>query len=372
MALRGLVCFVTWAPLACFGLAPRAQYAATPTAYTVTAYHSIGGRGTITKTYRLGSKALVDQSSTVAEVSGSHVIHMRTLYDLEKKEGLTWDVVDTSAPCVEETFTEDWGDPFAGAADLAKQGARQAGSETIHGFVANVLETPAGAEGTMKTWVDTRTGMVVKAEMIPRGGAPQTMVEVTDVSLAPPPASLFAVPASCGPVVVVTQATAVARSPNDAEELAALTGGDAKNYVNGMYGPGSTNSCTMLFRVVRAGSLEAMNNGFQVAVDLDLATEPTPNYTIGTRPDGQATFSGGGLHEINARDPNGGFRVDNIPPEFEIDIEFGSTGSASARLYRQCFAPQTVLLYVVKDPANIAEGGGWLWVKTGKYATVSR
>jgi hypothetical protein len=29
-----------------------------------------------------------------------------------------------------------------------------------------------------------------------------------------------------------------------------------------------------------------------------------------------------------------------------------------------------VLLYVVKDLSDIAKGGDWLWVKTGKYAVV--
>jgi len=65
------------------------------------------------------------------------------------------------------------------------------------------------------------------------------------------------------------------------------------------------------------------------------------------------------------------FRVDNIPAQFEMDIEFADHGSATANLYRQCVGAQTVLLYVVKDPGDISKGGDWLWVKAGKYATAS-
>jgi hypothetical protein len=45
-------------------------------------------------------------------------------------------------------------------------------------------------------------------------------------------------------------------------------------------------------------------------------------------------------------------------------------GNDSALIYRQCFAPQTVLLLAVNDIANPGGGVEWLWVKSGKYATV--
>jgi len=40
-------------------------------------------------------------------------------------------------------------------------------------------------------------------------------------------------------------------------------------------------------------------------------------------------------------------------------------------IYRHCFAPQTVLLYVVKNPAKLSDGGDWLYVKSGKYANMN-
>ena len=41
---------------------------------------------------------------------------------------------------------------------------------------------------------------------------------------------------------------------------------------------------------------------------------------------------------------------------------------ASALIYRNCIAPQTVLLLVVKNPAKVTDGADWLWAKSGKFA----
>ena len=348
----------------------RAQTAPAPTAYTVTASNSMmAGPGSITKTYRLGSKVVVNER-TPAPVAGG-AMNIRTFYDLKKMEKFTWDPVNSSVACVKATFSGDWGDPFLGADELAKQGAKQVGAETIHGFSARILEASSGSSGKMRVWMDTKTNMVVKAQFFPASGAPVTLIEVMDVSLTPPPASVFAIPANCAAAAPSTP-TEATRPPGEVEEAAALTGGNGQDFVNGIYGPGSKNSCTMVFRVVHAGTMAPINGGFQVAVDLNVASEPTPSYSIGISREGHATFKGGGLHEITSPGSNGVFRVANVPAQFEMDIEFGNPGSATANLYRQCFAAQTVLLYVVKDPSNISAGGDWLWVKTGKYATVPR
>ena len=372
MDLRWSACFVTLVALASFGFAIKGQTAAGPTAYTVTARNPTLGAGGETKTYRLGSKALVDQSGTPAEVTGdTHTVNLRTLIDLDKRESLTWDPINNSATCVKEMITGDWGDPFAGASMLAKQGARQVGGETIRGYATRIVETPGGRKGTTRVWVDTATGLVVKEQVTPPGEAAQTVMEVTNVSLSAPAASVFEVPASCAEAAGVTQAAAASPQPQ-IDAIPALTGGNDKRFMNAMAGPGSKNSCRMAFKVVRAGTMEPIAGGFQVAVDLNLATERNPHYTIGVNEDGRATFSGGELHEVGAQGSDGVFRVDNIPEEFEMDIEFGNGGSAAAKIYRQCFEPQTVLLFVVKAPENLQAGSGWLWVKAGKYAAVPR
>jgi len=363
MVLRRLVCHVSVAALAIFGVAMRAQTPQSPDAYTVTENNVAAGPAMVTRTYRLGSKAVVDLRGNPAEARGSETVHLRTFYDLETKESLTWDLKDLTAPCIRSSFKDDWGDPFTGAADLVKQGAKPVGTESIRGFTTTVLQTPVGPSGSIKAWVDPTTGLVVKEAKVPLANPPQTTLEVTDLNLAPPPDSVFGVPAPCG------TGTAVVQSAPQISEIASLTGGNEKDYVNATEGPASKNSCTVVFKIVRAGTMAAITNGFQVAVDLKVATEPTPSYSIGVGPDGRATFAGGALHEITSQSGGGVFRMENAPEQFEMDIEFGIPGAVSASIYRQCVAPQTVLLYVVKNPANVADGGAWLWVKSGKLAT---
>ncbi len=324
----------------------------------------MAGPVTVTQTYRLGSKVVVNERTPAPVVGGA--MNIRTFYDLKTMEKFTWDPVNKPVACVKAAFSGDWGDPFTGAGDLDKPGITQLGMENLNGFTARIVESAPGPSGQIKAWVDTKTNMVVKAQLIQPGAAPITMTEVTGLSLAPPPPSVFAIPADCAAASPASSESI--RPPGEAGEIAELTGGNGQDYLNGIYGPGSKNSCTMVFRVVHAQTLEPIRGGFQVAVDLNVATEPSPSYSIGVSRDGHATFKGGGLHEIVSQGGNGEYRVANIPAQFAMDIEFGDPGSATANLYRQCFAPQTTLLYVVKNPAKISDGGDWLWVKSGKDA----
>jgi hypothetical protein len=49
-------------------------------------------------------------------------------------------------------------------------------------------------------------------------------------------------------------------------------------------------------------------------------------------------------------------------------MAFGFAGTSGGTVYRHCFGPQTVLMYVVKNPEKLAEGGDFFWVKSGKFA----
>jgi hypothetical protein len=365
------VCTIHLILLAGYALPLHAQTTPAPTAYTVTANNAMFATATTMKTYRLGSKAVVDNQSP-AGATGANELHLRTFFDLDTHQSISWDPVNSSAPCTKQTFTGDWGDLFTGG-DLVNHGAKQVASETIRGYAARVWEIPAGPSGTMKAWVDSKSSLILKAQMIPPTGPPVTMFEVTDVNLTPPPTSVFAIPARCSAAAAASPPASAApmRPPGEAEEIAALTGDDGTGYLNGIYGPGSGSSCTMVFRVVRAGTMEPVTTSFQVAADLDVTTEPPPHYDIHMSRDGHTTFAGGGLHEIVSPTRNGVFSINNIPAQFEMDIEFGDHGSATANLYRQCFSPKTVLLYVVKDLSDITKGGDWLWVKAAKYAAVA-
>jgi len=53
-----------------------------------------------------------------------------------------------------------------------------------------------------------------------------------------------------------------------------------------------------------------------------------------------------------------------------VSLDFGDADGTAAQIYRQCPAPQSVLLFVVKNPAIIGEGGDSFWVKSGKFSKV--
>jgi hypothetical protein len=205
----------------------------------------------------------------------------------------------------------------------------------------------------------------MRVKIGPAGGPMMTMADIRKVNFAPPPASLFVLPAACA---------SVHPPPTAAELIAAETGDNAANYVNAIYGPGSKNSCSVVLRVVRAGSLAPVTDKFQVAIDTTYnQNDPNPpHYVFGMGANGSVTFSGGGLHEITNQIRNGMVRIDNLPAYFNLSVDLIKPGSASSMglIYRQCFAPTTVLLYVMKDPDNPSAGADWLWVKAGKYATV--
>ena len=365
MLVRGVaICGITLLALASGGLTMRAQAPGSPTAYTVTVVNSLFGPGEWMKTSRLGSKVFVDQIA-IDKMADPNAPHVHTLYDLEKHRNISWYAPDSSAGCSNGTFSGDWGDPFGSIDDLFGQATKQVGSETILGFAARIVE--ASAQGnTLRAWVDTKTGLVLKAQLGQTGATPKTIIEVKNASLTPPPVSIFAVPANCA------AEAAAPPPPTEEEKIAALTGGNAQDFVKAIYGPGSKDSCTVVFRVVKAGSMEPITSGFQVAVDLNRAHEGSPCYTIGLSNEGHATFSGGGLHEVSSQIRNGVLRLDGAPDHFDLELAFGNGGSSSALIYKQCFAPQTVLLYVVKDPGRLSDGAEFLWVKSGKYAAVAR
>jgi hypothetical protein len=152
--------------------------------------------------------------------------------------------------------------------------------------------------------------------------------------------------------------------------MAALIGANPQDFANAIYPPGSKTPCTVVYRVVQAGTLEPVTAPIQVAVDLKVTTEPTPSYVFGVGESGHATFAGGAIHEIFSPTHNGVFRITNAPSQFELVTDFGTAGSSDANIYLQCFAPETVLLLVIKNPCKISDGAESIWVKSGKYATV--
>jgi len=200
---------------------------------------------------------------------------------------------------------------------------------------------------------------VIKAQIVAANQPPQVVLEVKQFSAAHPPASLFVLPPSCA------AAANAPHVPTEQERIAAETGGSAADFANAIYGPGSKASCTVLFRVVQAGSMKPVTGGFQVALDRTVDVDHPAHYVYGVGNDGTYTFSGGGLREVTSQLRNGTLRIENAPARFNLEVHYGKSGGGGGLMYRQCSLPETVLLYVMKD-----DGGDWLWVKSGKYATV--
>jgi hypothetical protein len=336
-----------------------------PTAYTIggpLAGDSVGARRTL---YRNGTKALAEVFRP-AKPDGTAANHVFTLYDLATHFSYTWDPAIKPPSCSAARFSGDWGDPFESTAEvvagIAKGELKAAGVETIAGIPVKVY-AQTDPQATIKVWFDDKDGLVMRETYKAGSAPPQTVVDFRRVSFSPPAASLFVLPAACA---------SAHPPPTPAELIAAETGDNAANYVSAINGPGSKNPCSVALRVVRAETMAPVTSRIQVAIDTTYNVDHPPAYVYGMSDNGTETFSGGSLHEITSQVHNGMVRISNPPASFhlEVNVVTPGDGAASALIYKQCFAPTTVLLYVVKNPGKPSEGGDWLWAKAGKYAAV--
>jgi hypothetical protein len=291
--------------------------------------------------------------------------HIRSIYNLQTHTNFGWDTQHPENGCSNGTFSGDWGDPFQSSdvEDLLKHATKTPASETVNGFATKVYEaTDPASKFAIKVWREPKYGMIVKAELTPPGGATTTILETKQFVAAKPAAALFVLPPAC--------ANAPPPPPTPAQRFATETGDNGGSFEDATMGPGSPDSCTMLMRFVKAGSMQPISN-FQVALDLSFDLNNPPHYTMGGSPSGRTVFSGGHLKEYTAQIQNGVLRIDNVPAVFDLEMTFGggNSGASSAMLYRKCSGPQTVLLYVQKNSTNIPDD--WIWVKSGKFATVS-
>ena len=356
--------------LVCLGLLAFAALLpaqAPPTAYTIVEALPGGpGQGTMT-VYRSGTKAVVEYNH-LAQPDGTPASRSLTLYDFTAGSSYSWDPAATPIACSAGTFSGDWGDPYGMTAQvtgsIAKGDLKPAGAETVNGIPTQVYSGTSGPT-SIKAWLDQKDSLVIRAAMGAPGGPMQTIVDVKKVSLIAPPASLFALPPACA---------GVHPPPTAADLIGEETGDSASNFVSAIEGPGSKNSCSLILRVVQAKTMVPIADKFQVAIDTtyDQESPNPPSYEFGVGDDGTATFKGGGIHEITSQIHNGILRIDNPPAYFNLSLNIVKPGSGAGMglIYRQCFAPQTVLLYIVKDPANPGAGGDWLYAKSGKYSTV--
>jgi hypothetical protein len=338
--------------------------APSPTAYTITSAMPGSDQGTMT-VYRSGSRALIELNQP-AKPDGTPASRSLTLYDLKASTSHSWDPAAKSAACSAGTFSGDWGDPFATTAEIspiiAKGDLKPVGSETLSGVPTRIYAgTTQGS--SLKAWLDEKDGLVIRAMIGTPGAPPMTMVDIRKISFTPPPSSLFVLPAGCA---------SVKPPPTPADVIAAETGDSGDNFVNGIYGPGSKGSCSIVLRVVAAKTMAPITRRWQAAIDTTYDVDHPPAYNFGVGNDGTSTFSGGGLHEITSQIHNDMLRIDNPPAYFNLSTNVVQPGHGAGigLIYRQCFAPVTMLYYVLKDPNDPGQGGDFLYAKSGKYASV--
>ena len=153
--------------------------------------------------------------------------------------------------------------------------------------------------------------------------------------------------------------------------IADETGDNPANYVNASYGPGSAKPCNVVLRAVQAKTLTPIDH-VQVAIDTqyDQNDPDPPEYNVSVRSDGSQSFIGGHVHDITKKVRAGAVSLGAPPPYFMLSVNTVEPGHSSdmGLVYRQCFAPTTTLLYVVKNYGESDESADYLWVKSGKYA----
>jgi len=347
---RVVVCLVLLA------LCPLAHAQTAPTAYAISEAMAGPAQGTMT-VYRNGDKAVIEM--------GGGAQSSTTLYDLKAGVTYSWDPTASPIQCSAGHFSGDWGDPFAMTAEvtgsISKGDLKPTGTEMVAGILADVYEQNS-PQGKIKAWLDKKDNLVLRATMAAPGAPPMAMVDIRKVTLGPPDPQRLKLPAACG---------GVHAAPTPDEVIADETGDSADNYVNAIYGPGSANSCSILVRVVTAKTMTPITNRLQFAIDTTYNQDNPPHYEFGMARDGSQSYSGGGVHEITKQAHNGMVRIDNPPTYFNLSVNLikPNYGAGMGLIYRQCFRPVTVLLYVVKDPNDPQAGADWLYAKGGKFAT---
>jgi len=349
---------------ACLSLAAVPLVAAQttpPVNYTLIETLSGGAPGATETFYRSGDKVLTVVTQPAQGVVPAR--HTMTLYDLKAQSIISWNAEANPLVCGSGTFSGDWGDPLAMTTELnegiAAGGLKPTGTETLAGVETEIYQG-SDARSTTRAWLDKKDGIVIRAIVSAPGIASMTLVDITKVSLDTPPASLFAAPAACA---------GIKAPPSPAQLIARETADNPANYVNAIYGPGSQKSCAVVLRAVKAVTLTPIAH-LQVAIDTSYRQDDPPHYTSGVRNDGSVSYSGGSIHEITSQVRSGMVSLGIPPPYFMLDINLIHPGHGDnlALIYRQCFAPTTVLLYVVRNYGQASESSDFLWVKAGKNA----
>jgi hypothetical protein len=180
-----------------------AQYAKPPDAYSISYTESLMMPNQQVKIFRDGNR-VVTEEFTPKSGEMPHPSHTRSFLKLDSHKEWTLDLQNPSVPCSVSTqggSPGDWsGNPFEWLSGMFGDDAskmHQVGTETVAGLEAKVMEL-AGPQGQkVKVWVDKKYGLMLKMGSPGKNSHPEIELEVKSFTVGKPPASVFAMPASC-------------------------------------------------------------------------------------------------------------------------------------------------------------------------------
>ena len=338
------------------------------------------GQASNLKVYRSGARELVELTIPPWPANPEGV-HTRTLFDFQAHKAYTQDLVNNACSWI--TFVSArapiWYDPItalddAARAEMAKSKQRRVGTEDVNGIPAVIMESDS-QNGKVRTWLAQNGDFPVKMTLQPKSGALTALMEVKQVDFNPPAASLFVPPGNCSTQaqgewsdtrmsaragaqidVQATASTNVGTGKTQAQVTAkstqtsppqggtATAAGKLDELVNNFDLEPSTEGCTVLFRVVRDGTMEPIVSGLEVLLYVN-------------------------NKNVAAQYQNGVLRISNAPPRFTLQVKSKDSGWAN-ELSRQCYRPETVLLLTV--PPEPLGDIHWYWAKSGKYSTIQK
>jgi hypothetical protein len=304
---------------------------------------------------------LVDQSSS-ASADQPNGFHARTLYDFQAHRIYTQVLSDAAVPCSVMHYASLEAplefDLVSGAAEFMQQLTAKAGKHPKHvgdgavnGIAAKIFEVPAALpdKGKSRVWLSTQGHYPLKWVYVAPDGRQQTLVEVKQLNFAHPPASDFATPEACVPLLGDAGAGGAYEQISSVTRVVpggggAPPGNSSSKYIDAVYPPETppADSCQLSFKVVRAGTMEPLKSGFKLGILTS------------------ADFSGGRyMVDVTDQLHDGTFHIEKPPKHFYLDVKIGDS-DATALIYTRCLAPQMELLLVLKAGSN--EPDHWYWI----------
>ncbi|MGD0012263.1 MAG: hypothetical protein ABSE93_27460 [Terriglobia bacterium] len=179
-----------------------------PQTYSVTAVgmgtveSMFSGKESTLKIFRRGPKELIDVTIAPWEANPKG-IHTINLFDLQAHKVYMRNVTHATCSWMRYVSADMPNyDPIAASAsaspaDFAKQ-SPNAITEIVNGIPARIEEVSGPPEqGKARVWIAETGKFIVKMEMTPPNGKPIKMLEVKQVSFAPPLDSYFVTPSNC-------------------------------------------------------------------------------------------------------------------------------------------------------------------------------